>query len=61
MLVAAGLDAGCPAGRRVLDFAVQAVLPDRLRGPLLAQLQALALPGPGLVVDHPADGWVVRG
>ena len=54
------LDAGSPAGRRVLDFTVQAVLPDRLRAPVLAQLQALALPGPGLAVDHPADAWVVR-
>ena len=46
--------------RRVLDFAVQVALPDRLRPAVLEVLRASALPGPGLLVPHPIDAYVVR-
>lgn len=45
---------------RVLDFAVQAVLPAALRGPVRDYLASVRLPGPGLVVAHPVDALVVR-
>lgn len=47
-------------GRQILDFLVQAELPATLRRPVLDHLAALRLPGPGLVVDHPVDAWMVR-
>lgn len=53
-------DAHDPAAREVLDFTVQARLPVALRPAVLAHLRAIALPGPGLVVDHPLDSWVLR-
>lgn len=55
------LDPCDPTGREVLDFAVQAVLPDSLRLPVLDHLISLRLPGPGLVLDHPVDVVVVPG
>ena len=39
---------------------MQARLPVALRPAVLAHLRAIALPGPGLVVDHPLDSWVLR-
>lgn len=44
---------------QVLNFLVQAELPDRLRPHVVAHLQSLA-PEPGLVVDHVVDAFTVR-
>lgn len=53
------LDPADGTGRQVLDFAVQAELPDALRGPVLDHLTSARLPAPGLAVDHPVDVWTV--
>lgn len=49
-----------PVGRAVLDFTVQAHLPDVLHAPVLNVLRAQAGPGRGLRVPHPLDTWVLR-
>jgi SAM-dependent methyltransferase len=45
--------------RRVLDFAVQIMTPERLRPAILDALRAISVPGPGLRIPHPLDGFVV--
>jgi hypothetical protein len=40
---------------------VQCVLPPALRPFVREALQAVRLPGPGLVVPHPLDTFVVAG
>lgn len=47
------------ADDEVLDFTVQCALPAQLREPLRAALAEIRLPGPGLVVPHPIDAFVV--
>lgn len=47
------------ADAQVLDFTVQAVLPPQLRPLVLRQLALGRLPGPGLVVPHPLETFVV--
>jgi len=54
------LDPDDAVGRAVLDFTVQARLTDALRPLVLDRLRELALPGPGLLVEHPLSTWVMR-
>jgi SAM-dependent methyltransferase len=44
----------------LLDFTVQAQVPEQLAGAVRAALAERALPGPGLVLPHPVDAFVVR-
>jgi SAM-dependent methyltransferase len=45
--------------RRVLDFAVQVMTPECLRTAILDVLRTFSLPGPGLRIPHPLDGFIV--
>ena len=54
------LDETDPVGCSVLDFTVQARLPESLRPLALDALRAVALPGNGLAVEHPLRAWELR-
>ena len=46
--------------RRLVEFTVQARLPQALQDAVRAALAEQALPGPGLVVEHPVDALVLH-
>ena len=50
---------GCDDDRRALEFAVQVSTPESLRPAILDVLRTISLPGPGLRIPHPLDGFVV--
>jgi SAM-dependent methyltransferase len=45
--------------RRVLDFAVQVTTPESLRPAIFDVLRTISLPGTGLRIPHPLDGFIV--
>jgi SAM-dependent methyltransferase len=46
--------------RRAMEFAVQVSTPESLRPAILEVLRAISLPGPGLRIPHPLDGFVIE-